>query len=185
MACGRGVAENLSPTERQPELDHLYPLRRDRRRIGPWVSAAVASLAAVLVLLLGLQIRSQGQKIHNLQQAVPSAALTAGFQSALLDPSATKVRLVSSDGQLRADAVLQSDGNGYLAAQDLPPLAAGRTYQLWGVVGDRKLSLGVLGQHPELVPFRAATTLQALAVTDEVSPGVVVTAQTPVVVGPV
>jgi voltage-gated potassium channel Kch len=74
------------------------------------------------------------------------------------------------------------DGSGYLGAASLPPLDAGRTYQLWGKVGDELVSLAVLGADPDVVPFRAdGVTL--LAVTAERAGGVVRSDRDPVVSG--
>jgi hypothetical protein len=64
------------------------------------------------------------------------------------------------------------DGHGYLAADDLPPAPDGRTYQLWGGVGDQMVSLGVLGSDPaDAVAFEAGE-VEALALTVEDGPQV-------------
>ncbi len=68
-------------------------------------------------------------------------------------------------------------------AASLPALEEGRTYQLWGVSGDLIISLGVLGPDPDVWVFEAGGTVDALALTDEAFPGVVVSEQPAVVAG--
>jgi hypothetical protein len=69
----------------------------------------------------------------------------------------------------------------------LTPLPSDRTYQLWGVVGSRTISLGLLGSHPGIVPFSVAgsTQVSAFAITDEAAGGVVSSTNQPVAVGSV
>ena len=93
--------------------------------------------------------------------------------------------MVSSNGQYSVDAVLLPDGTGYLTGAHLPRLGAGRTYQLWAVVGSAKISVGVLGDAPQSLVFRAAGNVSALAITEEVAGGVVASDKQPTVVGAV
>jgi hypothetical protein len=55
------------------------------------------------------------------------------------------------------------------------------------VVGDRTISLGLLGPHPDIVPFSVAGSapVTEFAVTDEVAGGVVTSRNQPVAVGTV
>ena len=64
----------------------------------------------------------------------------------------------------------------------LSALPSDRTYQLWGVVGSRTISLGLLGSHPGIVPFSVAGSpgVSAFAITDEVAGGVVASVNQPV-----
>jgi anti-sigma-K factor RskA len=73
-------------------------------------------------------------------------------------------------------------GSAYLVNNHLTPLPADQTYQLWGVVGGRAVSLGPLGNQPTTVPFTIDTsaTVTAYAVTAERAGGVVVTTHAPV-----
>ena len=69
-------------------------------------------------------------------------------------------------------------------ADDLPALAADRTYQLWALADGQKISAGVLGARPQVVAFRYAPSgLSGFAVTDEHAGGVVSTQNAPVVLG--
>jgi hypothetical protein len=69
------------------------------------------------------------------------------------------------------------DGTGYFMEHNLPPLAAGRTYQLWVLTGSRAtpsmVSVGVLGRRPDVTAFRTAASPMGFVVTVEPAPGVV------------
>ncbi len=98
---------------------------------------------------------------------------------------ARKVAMRSSDGTLSAEAVVLSDGTGYLLEANLPELPPDRTYQLWAVVGPSKISVGVLGQKVGPLAFRAAADVSAFAITNETAGGVIVSQEPPTVVGTV
>ena len=94
----------------------------------------------------------RGREIDRLQ-AQADAAVTRQllFAQAAEDPDGRVLDLQSDDGTLKARAVIEPDGSGFLAGQDLPELD-GQDYQLWGVIGDQVISLGVLGSRPDVVP---------------------------------
>ncbi|MGH9035393.1 MAG: anti-sigma factor, partial [Acidimicrobiia bacterium] len=58
-----------------------------------------------------------------------------------------------------------------------------RTYQLWALRQDAKISLGLLGQDPDVAAFQMVGPVMGFAITDEVAGGVKETAQSPVVLG--
>src|SRR3546814_1175122 len=99
------------------------------------------------------------------------------------DPEATRVVLRASEGELEAPAAIAADGSGYLMGSTLPALSEAETYQLWGIKGDLVVSLGVLGPSPGVIAFRADPTLDALAITEELAPGVPSSANPAVLVG--
>ena len=83
-----------------------------------------------------------------------------------------------------ADAVVQADGTGFLAADDLPELPDTETWQLWGVYGDDDvISLGVLGNRPGLQAFTAHDDVVSLVITREQAGGVVSSTSGAVLVG--
>ena len=102
---------------------------------------------------------------------------------AAADAGSRTVELVGDDGVVLT-AVLTDDGDGWLDASALEQLDSSRTYQLWGADGEVLVSLGVLGRDPEVVHFDARG-YEALAVTAEASPGVVVSEQPAVAAGSV
>jgi anti-sigma-K factor RskA len=168
------VSLEEGPPAPGPELARvLTPPRRRWSRV-----LAVAAAAAVVVIAgLAVALARAGGGGPSLQHAYATAAA---------DPASVHVPIRSPDGVVRATAVIDPAGNGYLSAGDLPRLPTDRTYQLWGVMTDgRTISLGVLGPTPEVAPFGAHGDLKALALTDEVAGGVVQTAQTPALVGAV
>ncbi len=92
--------------------------------------------------------------------------------------------LASDDGELHADAVVREDGIGFLAATALPALPETETYQLWGVYGDGDvISLGVIGNRPDIEPFSALGDIDALVITREQAGGVVSSTTGAVLVG--
>ena len=177
------IASSLEAESPPGGLGRLYPFRPTRRHWPTRMAGALGAAAAVAILVLGLQVHSENQRLNQVISALPNERLQQVAQAALLDPAATKIHLQSDDHQMFIDAVVLRDGTGYLVANDLPTLVTNRSYQLWGVLSDRKISLGVLGTRPSVVAFRASAPIVALAVTDEVQGGVVSTQQKPLVVG--
>ena len=55
----------------------------------------------------------------------------------------------------------------------LPALPDDQTYQLWGVIREQVISLGVLGSNPEIELFSAGAPVSQLVVTIEAAGGVV------------
>ena len=172
--------------------DPVVPLAAGtRRRWALVASGLVAGAAAVLALVFGLQVHHLNGQVDALR-AGPQ--LSTAERAALASPSTRRIPLASTVSTTTrstpATIVLTAAGTGFLvndSAGGLSPLPAGRTYQLWGVVGGRAISLGLLGPHPGIVPFSAAGTapVTGFAVTDEVAGGVVRSANRPVAVGSV
>lgn len=162
----------LSLPEGQGNVIPLAP--RQRQRSNRFVVAAVGVAASVVIGLLGAQVVRQDNRIGDLEQALDGTAIT----------DASLARLSSDDGTVSADAVLLSDGTGYLLASELPGLTAEQTYQLWGLTKDGTVSLGLLGAEPgQVVPFHANDQVSGLAITTEVAAGVKESIKPPVVMG--
>ena len=107
------------------------------------------------------------------------------YAAALDTPEARSTSLVADDQQFAADAVLLPNGTGYLAAGELPELPDTETWQLWGVYGDDDvISLGVLGNRPDVQAFTAHDDIQALVITREQAGGVPQSTSGAVLVGP-
>ncbi len=164
------------------------PSRAFRRSGFNRVTGLVAAAAVVVVALMGLEVaRLQGRTDHLQGQitAMAGAPTMATVERALAVPGARRIALDPiAGGTERLEAVILPGGQGYLYDSRLTPLSSAQTYQLWGVVGDQRISYGVLGSAPaDVVPFRASSGVQALAVTAEVAGGVVTSTQRPVAVG--
>lgn len=157
--------------------------RRSRSRVSR-AFVGVAAAAAAVIALLGVQVVQQGEKIdrqgEQLDQMAQEDGLSRAFQSAIADPDAELVALRSADGEHEVQAVM-TGSTGYLHAASLPELGDGRTYQLWADLGERRISLGVLGNRPKVTTFELAGDVLGLAITEEQGAGVVVSDQPPVV----
>jgi len=178
------IAASLEEAPPELRLAPVVPIK-DRRSVSLRVGAAVAAVAAGVIAVLGLEVVHLNHQVDHL--AAPErtdTALLSAATHALADPRAQRVSMRSADGQRSAEIALASDGTGFLVADDLPALAADRTYQLWALADGQKISAGVLGARPQVVAFRYAPSgLSGFAVTDEHAGGVVSTQNAPVVLG--
>jgi hypothetical protein len=170
--------EDSEPRElRLPAVTSLGQRRWRRLQVG------VASVAAALLAALGLQAVHQGREIRQMRATLANKTILAAALAAQGHPGARRTELRTSTGTLLARAVVEPDGTGFLWGDGLPRLPTSRSYQLWAVVGTEKISVGVLGGRPGVVPFRLAGDVTALAVTDEAAGGVVATQKLPTALG--
>jgi hypothetical protein len=176
----------LGPPEQSPFRAPSSPRRtRGRATVATIATLAVAAAAAAVVLGIGLV--QANHKVSNLQQAashqagatVTAALQTPGHQVVDLDSSRTHRQL--------AEFVLIPDGRGFLVSSHLPKLRSGSTYQLWGIVGNQAISLGLLGEEPKEAGFTMAGTVQPmqLSITAEPAGGSVVPTTTILATGTV
>ncbi len=155
-----------------PELAKVMSLdegrdERDRRRRGvssvvPWIVSAAAA-AVVAVVAIAVVDRDDA----------PSDPIAAAVEAARSDRDSVTTTLVSDASDAAAEAIIDQDGHGYVVARDLPTLSDDQTYQLWGVVDDQVISLGIFGPNPEIETFTVESEVSALAITIEQFPGVV------------
>jgi hypothetical protein len=178
------IAGSLEAAPPRLDLAPVGDLDEARRRRRPTrIGTAVAVAAALLIAFLGVQMRDQGQRIDELQTALANPMQPA-FEAALGDASSTRFTLAADEQKVVLQGVIAPDGTGYLDLRPLPVLDAGRTYQLWGATGGDLVSLGVLGERPNVVSFMVdGGGYTAFAVTDEAAPGVVTSRNQPVAVG--
>ena len=165
----------------------VVPLSTRRRH--RWVergAVLVAAAAAAVALVLGVQVDHLHHQVSSLRSG-PS--LSAAEQAALSLPSTRQVQLTSAGSSApgRVTVVLTASGTGFVEVHRLRALPSGKTYQLWGAIGGRTISLGLLGPHPAVVPFSVAgdRSVQAFAITAEHAGGVVQSTNPPVVAGEV
>jgi anti-sigma-K factor RskA len=143
-------AEKFRADEFRPEATVRGRSLRSRRRLAAVGSAVVAAAAVVVFLAIGW-VHADTQVSH-LQQALGQAAPSAA-EAALESPGHQVVNLVGPHEAKRAQFVIDAKGHGYLVSSTLPTLAPGKTYQLWGIVGGRPVSLGLMGQSPDQSTF--------------------------------
>ncbi len=151
-----------------PELARVMPMDEGRRRrtrraaLGRWslatAAAAVLAISAALVIDIG--------------RGDPDP-LRAAVEAVRADRDSRAAELVAADGDLAVEVVIDEKGRGYLIGDVLPQLQRDQTYQLWGVVGDDVISIGILGPNPEIVTFTARAEVAAIAITIEPEGGVV------------
>jgi len=163
----------------------VVPITAARR--SRWVvrgAALVAAAAVIVALVLGAQVNHLNHQVSAIQ-AHP--LLSAAQQSELTQPSTKRVQLTSTTDPGKVTVVLTAAGTGFVEADRLQALPSDRTYQLWGEIGGRTISLGLLGPDPAVVPFSVAGdgSVQAFAITAEHAGGVVQSSNQPVVSGPV
>jgi anti-sigma factor RsiW len=154
---------------------------RPKRQWAVRMAGAVAAAAAVVALVLGFQVN------HLNHQVNAAAPLSSAERSALNSPSTKQIHLTSSSGEGKATIILTDSGTGFVEAKGLATLSDKMTYQLWGVVGGKTISLGLLGSSPTDVPFSVAGagSVEAFAITAEHAGGVVQSSNKPVVAGEV
>ena len=186
-AAPEGVWDRIAGSleEPPPQLDmaRVTSLAPRRRSLPFGPVAAFAATAALVIAALGVQVVRQDQRIDRLPDIIEKRGLDEAVAAALFDAGAQRVQLRSDDGRIVARAVVQPNGNGYLVPENLRPLGADRTYQLWALVGDRPVSVGVLGADPGVSAFKADTDLSMLAITEEPAGGVVAPSSSPAVRG--
>jgi anti-sigma-K factor RskA len=126
------------------------PRRASRGRLLSVASLAVA--AAAVAAVLGVNLVHANNQISSLQHASPASAAAA-----LRVPGHRVVDLESARHVELAQFVVvpsgQGYGQGYLIKSNLPTLSSAETYQLWGVINGRAISLGLLGRDPHGAAF--------------------------------
>ncbi len=133
---------------------------------------SLASVAAAVVAVLAFALAGADRQVSRLQSALGNAS-SGGVESALKTPGHRLVNLSGSTHQTLAQFVLVPSGQGYMVNSSLSKLPANETYQLWGIIGGRAISMGLMGRSPQHVTFTASGTAQfsKLAVTVEPSGG--------------
>lgn len=187
-------AQEAPPAMRLEAPAVARPAAGGRRRSLRVRTVAIAGgIAAGVVAVLGFQVSRLDHRVQVVNEAMrglaPGATL-ASVHRAVVTPGARVVHLAAlSSAPGSADAVVAPSGTGYIGYiynAKMVPLPPDRTYQLWGVVGDQRISYGLIGSDPAAVtPFQAGPDVQALAVTNEVATGVEHSTRPLVAVGPV
>jgi len=164
----------------------VIPLAPRRRAKANRVVVAAIGIAAVLAIgVLGAQVVDQQTRLDDFESAVEEGSMLSMANVALRNPDALQAKLDSfGESGVTGTAVLLPNGTGFLMAHELPPLADGGTYQLWGRTGEGPLiSLGLLGAEPGVVPFQAGHDVDAIAITAEQPGGVPTSANLAVLAG--
>lgn len=132
--------------------------RRNRRQ--RFAVAVLGAAAAAVIGVLGAQVAHLQDQVRTLDNAV-------GAQKVLDSPHLT-VQLRSPAHAPAATVVVSPSGTAYWLASELPSLPPQKTYQLWGLVRGKPVSLGLLGPRPGVVSsFRVEASVTELMVTAE------------------
>ena len=181
------IAENLEePPPPQLDMARVVALRPppSRRSIPARLAAAMAAVAAAVIAVLGVQVSRMDERQDQLAAALQRNGLDEAVQGALLDASARRVELRSDDQRTFVQAVVRDNGDAFLVEDNLPALPGDLTYQLWAIVEDRPVSVGVLGGDPEVSAVKLSDKgVTVLAVTAEASGGAPAPTRDPVVKG--
>lgn len=149
-------------------LDAARAARRSRVRVA--FTAAAAS--AVIAVPLTLQFAGG---------TTPSIAALAA--NAADRPGTRTVVLKDTGGRAVANAIITSDGRGYLRRDTLPALPEGQSYQLWAITGATPVSAGVLGRDPSVAAFTVDAPTSAIAISVEPTEGSTQPTDAPIAVG--
>ncbi len=157
-------------TEGAPDATGRGRLRGPMATLG-----ALAVAAAAVAALLGVGLVRADDRVAHYQSLARVG--TAETVAAALEVPGHQVVTLETAGQAElARFVVVPDGRGYLISSTLPTLASHHTYQLWGTIANKPISLGLLGPSPRQATFTVATTapLSKLSVTVEPAGGSVV-----------
>lgn len=162
--------DDAPPSEHLVKPPNGVPVR-PRRRIALPAVAAVATTAAAAAVL-GVSAAHLEHRVNVLSSALNAGGIQQAAAAAVLSPAHRAVRLVSATNHQTMQVVILPDGSAYLVRSDLPALDSDRTYQLWGLVNGKAVSLGLLGSDPRVAAFRVDPSVSRLMVTAEPKGGV-------------
>jgi hypothetical protein len=129
-----------------------HPRRRKSSRRRRTTLAGCAVAAAAITTALSLNVVSAGNHVAQLRREM-SQSTNAPVRTALQAPGHKIVDLSGARHSELARFVLDPDGRGYLLNSGLPALSSQATYQLWGLINGRIISLGILGRSLHQVAF--------------------------------
>jgi len=168
--AARVAAEEEAPPPPPPGfLSAPIPLAPRRRARA--LRAALGAVAAAVLVALGLSLAHLDHELNTLQQATAARGLAPAVAATALGPHQT-VTLTAARSGARAVVEIAPSGAAYWVSSTLGNLAAGRTYQLWALVGRRLVSISLLGADPHgFAALRVAPSMSMLMVTSEPAGG--------------
>ena len=164
------------------ELAPVATLRRRASRINRLL-AGMTAVAAAVAGFLSVRLVDQERRLEQMEAATADDGLRRSAVAALANPASQTLPLRSGDRPAVAQAAILPDGRGYLLVDQLAGLRADRSYQLWVLVDNERVSAGILGSRPTVAAFHVGQRLDGLAITEERAGGVVVSQNPPVVFG--
>ncbi len=159
------------PSHRAPagRVEHRWSRALHSSRVRVATAASVAVGAAAVATVLGISLANANNQLAHLQGAIGEATIVAAVET----PGHTFVTLTTARHRDVAQFVVLPSGRGYLVTSSLPRLPSTETYQLWGLIDHRTISLGLLGRAPHLATFTSAGSSRPnrLGVTVEAAGG--------------
>ncbi len=148
-----------------PTLEH----RSKRNRIA---TALVIGAMAAGLFALSLSLVGADSRVNHFQNALNNANSQA-VAAALVAPGHRTVELGTNGTSSLAEFVLLPNGSGYLVKSQLPTLVAASTYQLWGIINGKPISLALMGRAPRFTAFTVVgpPMPSAIAITIEPAGG--------------
>ena len=152
-------------------LSPFAPRRDVASRRARYGVAVMAVAAAVLVGVLSVNLVRAENHVSQLTNALNLAGHSV-VDAALETPGHVNVTLNDAHSVGVAKFVLVN-GHGYLVSSQMSALSAGQTYQLWGIINGRPISIGLMGASPRTVYFSVEGSKRPteLAVTIEPAGG--------------
>lgn len=132
-----------------------HPFRSTRNRVAAVATLGIAT--AAMTAALGLNVVNADHRVAQLRKMMGDPTHTA-FSSAFRTPGHKIVTLRNVNHSESVRFVIVPEGRALLIASDLPVLPSTQTYQLWGTIGGRTISLGLLGRAPRQVTFTMSGT---------------------------
>jgi anti-sigma-K factor RskA len=154
-----------------PVTTPVVALRTAMSRRARFGVAAMAVAAALLVGVLSVSLVNANNHVSQLTNALDLASHNV-VDAALVTPGHVNVTLNDAHSVNVAKFVLVN-GQGYLVSSQMSTLPVGKTYQLWGIIDHKPISIGLMGNSPHEVSFsvEGARLPTALAVTIEPAGG--------------
>lgn len=167
IVAERGIVADIDTARaRATRPRHRAEPRGDGRTRWGRGRALTLVAAAAVVVVVGIGMWSLGSR-QTRNESVGELA-----EAAAADADATVVTLRDAAGEATARVVLTGDTD-YLLFDELQPLPAGRSYQLWRLDGEVPVSLGVVGDaSTEAVAVPLPEASVPFALTDEPDEGV-------------
>lgn len=195
-AARREQTELLAVSEPAENSDvDIRPAPRSARRGGGWNPGWwVAAASVVLAIAAGLGYRQEREERIALQRTVGEARAAVeardSLLATLLEPGVRAATLTAT-GEPPSVQIFWNPQRAVvlLAVTRLPPAGPGRSYQLWGIEGDRPpVSLGTFATDAEgrasvVLPVPEGVSFDVSAVTEEPAGGSPQPTTTPFLVG--
>jgi anti-sigma factor RsiW len=128
------LRERILADVRTEPPQNVVPLESRRRRTVP-VLAAVAAVAAVVALALGIWATSMSSDLDETRDALARERAAAAI---VADPTSRTVEMAPGGGRL----FVGLDGQAALVLPDLGEAPAGKTYQAWVIEDGNPISAG-------------------------------------------